>query len=129
MEGDQRPPVSDGSGRDRDHRPEGSRANFRTRVLRGRGGALADAAGASAGFRDAGQEPPKRSGWRLPTPHSLARIGVSARVRLVDEAQFQRRRGRFDFDMIIGSWVATPSPAAEQRGRWESSSADVEGVV
>ena len=34
---------------------------------------------------------------------SLRRIGVIARVRLVDEVQYQRRRQRFDFDMMLGT--------------------------
>ncbi len=58
----------------------------------------------------------------------LARIGVAARVRLVDETQFQRRRGRFDFDMIPASFSASPSPGAEQRTRWGSFAADMEGA-
>jgi peptide/nickel transport system substrate-binding protein len=58
---------------------------------------------------------------------SLARIGVAASVRLVDETQFQRRRDKFDFDMMIGSWLASPSPGGEQRGRWGSAAADQEG--
>ena len=49
-------------------------------------------------------------------------------MRLVDEVQFQRRRTRFDFDMMIGSWVASPSPGNEQRGRWSSAAADAEGA-
>ena len=56
---------------------------------------------------------------------SLARIGVAATVRLVDEVQFQRRRTEFDFDMMIGSWIASPSPGNEQRSRWGSASADM----
>jgi peptide/nickel transport system substrate-binding protein len=58
--------------------------------------------------------------------NSLARIGVKARVRLVDEVQYQRRRQKFDFDMMIGSWIASASPGNEQRGRWGSQSADQE---
>ena len=58
---------------------------------------------------------------------SLARIGVAVRVRLVDEVQFLRRRDRFDFDVITGLWAGTPSPGAEQRGRWGSSEAANEG--
>ena len=50
---------------------------------------------------------------------NLARIGVAANVRLVDEVQFQRRRTSFDFDMMIGSWIASPSPGNEQRGPLE----------
>ena len=57
---------------------------------------------------------------------SLARIGVAARVRLVDEVQYQRRRQKFDFDMMIGSWLASASPGNEQRSRWGSVSADQE---
>jgi peptide/nickel transport system substrate-binding protein len=58
--------------------------------------------------------------------NSLARIGVKARVRLVDEVQYQRRRQKFDFDMMIGSWIASASPGNEQRSRWGSQSADQE---
>jgi peptide/nickel transport system substrate-binding protein len=57
---------------------------------------------------------------------SLARIGVKARVRLVDEVQYQRRRQKFDFDMMPGLWVASASPGNEQRSRWGSASADQE---
>jgi peptide/nickel transport system substrate-binding protein len=57
---------------------------------------------------------------------SLARIGVEANVRLVDEVQYQRRRQKFDFDMMIGSWIASASPGNEQRSRWGSASADQE---
>lgn len=57
---------------------------------------------------------------------SLARIGVAARIRLVDEVQYQRRRQKFDFDMMIGSWIASASPGNEQRSRWGSASVDQE---
>jgi peptide/nickel transport system substrate-binding protein len=57
---------------------------------------------------------------------SLARIGVGAKVRMVDEVQYQRRRQKFDFDMMIGSWLASASPGNEQRSRWGSASADQE---
>ncbi len=57
---------------------------------------------------------------------SLGRIGVAAKVRLVDEVQYQRRRQKFDFDMMIGSWLASASPGNEQRSRWGSASAERE---
>ena len=57
---------------------------------------------------------------------SLARIGVAVRVRNVDEVQYQRRRQKFDFDMMLGSWVASASPGNEQRMRWGEGSADQE---
>jgi peptide/nickel transport system substrate-binding protein len=54
---------------------------------------------------------------------ALARIGVTATVRQVDEVQYQRRRQKFDFDMMIGTWFASASPGNEQRSRWGSASA------
>mgnify|MGYP001765199110 CR=1 FL=1 len=57
---------------------------------------------------------------------SLARIGVAARVRTVDEVQYQRRRQKFDFDVMLGTWTASASPGNEQRMRWGASSASQE---
>jgi peptide/nickel transport system substrate-binding protein len=57
---------------------------------------------------------------------SLARIGVTVRVRLVDSVQFERRRQRYEFDMMIASWPVSPSPGNEQIFRWGSASADRE---
>ena len=59
---------------------------------------------------------------------NLSRIGVAASVRLNDDVQFQRRRTKFDFDMMMGSWIATPSPGGEQRARWGAAAADMEGA-
>jgi peptide/nickel transport system substrate-binding protein len=58
---------------------------------------------------------------------SLARIGIDAKIRAVDEVQYQRRRQTFDFDMMMGTWLASASPGNEQRGRWGSVSADQPG--
>ena len=49
-------------------------------------------------------------------------------MRLVDEVQFQRRRTSFDFDVMIGTWIASPSPGNEQRGRWSSAAANAQGA-
>jgi len=57
---------------------------------------------------------------------SLRRIGVDAHVKLVDEVQYQRRRQKFDFDVMIGSWITSASPGNEQRSRWGSASASQE---
>jgi peptide/nickel transport system substrate-binding protein len=58
---------------------------------------------------------------------SLARLGVQVSVRAVDEVQYQRRRQNFDFDMMMGTWLASASPGSEQRGRWGSAAADQPG--
>lgn len=120
LEGSWRPPVNDGSGRDREMAKRAlallTQAGYRVE-----GGALTKN-GVAVAFeimvKDRNQE-------RLALNYaaSLARIGVAAGVRLVDEVQYQRRRQKFDFDMMIGQWVASASPGNEQRMRWGSSSA------
>jgi peptide/nickel transport system substrate-binding protein len=126
MEGKWRAPVSDGTGRDR----EIAKSALDRLIAAGyslRDGHLVDAEGKSLAFEILVRN---RDEERLALAYArnLARIGVVANVRLVDEVQFQRRRTSFDFDMMIGSWVASPSPGNEQRGRWSSAAADAQGA-
>jgi peptide/nickel transport system substrate-binding protein len=58
---------------------------------------------------------------------SLSRIGIQARVRLVDDVQYWRRLARFDFDMVQWLWPASLSPGNEQRNRWGSAAAQRSG--
>ncbi len=58
---------------------------------------------------------------------TLARLGIALNVRSVDDTQFQRRKGQFDFDVVIARYYASLSPGAEQEFRWSSSSRDIEG--
>jgi microcin C transport system substrate-binding protein len=58
---------------------------------------------------------------------SLERIGVTASIRVVDDAQYQNRLRSFDFDMIIDQWGESLSPGNEQREFWGSQSADQPG--
>ncbi len=126
MEGEWRAPVSDGSGRDRAIArravDELERAGYALRD-----GRLVDAQGAPLAFEITVKN---RDEERLALAYArnLARIGVAANVRLIDEVQFQRRRTSFDFDVMIGMWVASPSPGNEQRGRWSSAAANAEGA-
>ncbi len=126
MEGRWRAPVSDGSGRDRTI----AKSALDELVAAGyslRDGRLVDSHGAQLAFEILVRN---RDEERLALAYArnLARIGVAASVRLVDEVQFQRRRTSFDFDMMIGSWIASPSPGNEQRGRWSSAAADAPGA-
>jgi microcin C transport system substrate-binding protein len=57
----------------------------------------------------------------------LARLGVEARVRTVDSAQYQARRESFDFDMVVNRWGQSLSPGNEQRIYWSSEAADTLG--
>ena len=127
MEGRWRAPVSDGTGRDR--------AIARARDRRTRGAPAIVSRTAASSTRMERRSPSRslvknRDEERLALAYArnLARIGVAANVRLVDEVQFQRRRTRFDFDVMIGTWIASPSPGNEQRGRWSSAAANAEGA-
>jgi len=44
----------------------------------------------------------------------LARLGIAARVRTVDSAQFQARLDGFDYDTVVHQWVSSLSPGNEQ---------------
>ena len=59
---------------------------------------------------------------------NLERLGVEARVRTVDTAQYQNRRNAYDFDMLIYRWGMSLSPGNEQAFYWGSSAADEEGT-
>jgi peptide/nickel transport system substrate-binding protein len=59
---------------------------------------------------------------------SLAALGITMRVRTVDDAQYQQRSQTYDYDMIMKSYTSSLSPGAEQIWRWHSRSRDVEGT-
>ena len=63
----------------------------------------------------------------LPYTRQLARLGIKARVRIVDATQYIRHVQQFDFDMIVGSWGQSLSPGNEQRAMWGSKAADDQG--
>lgn len=60
---------------------------------------------------------------------TLAALGIDARIRNVDAAQFEMRRKTFDFDMTPWSWGASASPGNEQINRWTSRAAETEGSL
>ena len=60
----------------------------------------------------------------LPFVRNLRRLGIDARVRLVDESQYINRLRSFDFDMFIAGWGESESPGNEQRSFWTSAAAD-----
>ena len=64
----------------------------------------------------------------LPFVRNLTRLGITARVRLVDQSQYINRLRAFDFDMIIGSWGESDSPGNEQRNYWSSAAATAPGA-
>jgi len=63
----------------------------------------------------------------LPFVKNLERIGVAARVRPVDAAQYEYRMKQFDFDMTVALWGQSLSPGNEQLDFWTSEKASEPG--
>jgi len=63
----------------------------------------------------------------LPFAKNLERLGINARVRTIDTAQYQNRLDGFDFDMIVNVFGQSLSPGNEQRDFWSSESANIRG--
>jgi peptide/nickel transport system substrate-binding protein len=120
------PPVSDGSGNDRD-------ALRRALALFREAGY--DLTNTVLRRRDTG-EPlsfeimvSNRDQERLALAFSnnLRRAGVELRIRVVDAVQYEQRRLTFDFDMIQSRWDQTLSPGNEQLMYWSSAAAGEPG--
>jgi ABC-type oligopeptide transport system substrate-binding subunit len=125
LEGRSEPPITDGSGRDR------TMARRALALLGEAGYAIKSGvlvertSGRPFAFEILVQSSTQERLSRI-YADGLRRIGIYATVRLVDELQYERRRQKFDFDMLIAAWIATPSPGYGQRFLWGSQSADQE---
>jgi ABC-type oligopeptide transport system substrate-binding subunit len=125
LEGRSEPPITDGSGRDR------TMARRALALLGEAGYAIKSGvlvertSGRPFAFEILVQSSTQERLSRI-YADGLRRIGIYATVRLVDELQYERRRQKFDFDMLIAAWIATPSPGYGQRFLRGSQSADQE---
>ncbi len=57
----------------------------------------------------------------LPFARNLERLGIEAKVRTVDPAQYQKRTDDFDVDMVVSAFGQSLSPGNEQRDFWGSA--------
>lgn len=57
----------------------------------------------------------------------LEKLGIAARVRIVDSPQYQSRIKSYDYDVIQTRWPSSLSPGNEQIFRWSSAMADRDG--
>lgn len=57
----------------------------------------------------------------------LAQVGITARVRTVDAAQFAARLNDFDYDIVVYRFINSLSPGNEQALYWGRAAADVPG--
>ncbi|MCB2081603.1 MAG: ABC transporter substrate-binding protein, partial [Rickettsiales bacterium] len=62
-----------------------------------------------------------------PYIRNLKRLGINARMRVVDSSQYARRVEDFDYDIIINVYGQSLSPGNEQVDYWHSAKADVKG--
>ncbi len=58
---------------------------------------------------------------------TLKKLGIHMTIRTLDAAQYEMRRLKFDYDMILNAWFAGNSPGAELYFYWGSEMADQEG--
>lgn len=59
----------------------------------------------------------------------LKQVGIFPRIRLVDSSQYWARLRQFDYDMILEGFPVSASPGQEQRNRWSSRAAANEGTL
>ncbi len=118
-----RPPATDGSGRIRKNLKQavkllseaGWKIDRKTRKL-------TDSAGNTFSFEILLNSP----SWEriaLPYVKNLKKLGIEARVRMVDSAQYQERTETYDYDMLVDVFGQSLSPGNEQRDFWSSNAA------
>jgi peptide/nickel transport system substrate-binding protein len=127
MNGSWAPPVSDGSGRDRET------LKTALALFSSAGYDLHD--GVLRSRRDGQQlsfeilvTSKDQERLALAFSRDLRRAGIAVRVRVVDAVQYDRRRLTYDFDMIHNRWDQSLSPGNEQHFYWSSEAAGVDGT-
>ncbi len=119
-------PVSDGSGENRDGRREALELLESAGYQLTGGKLINKATGEPFAFEilavTRGQER-----LLLTYARALKQVGIEARIRQIDSAQYQRRKQTFDFDMFQFFWPVSLSPGNEQSFRWGSQAAMTEG--
>jgi peptide/nickel transport system substrate-binding protein len=126
MEGKWAPPVSDGSGRDREFLRAGMEAlNAAGYKLEGR--RMVGPDGRPLAFEimlNGNAGVPLATSWT----RTLERLGIEATIRVVDSAQYLQRQRTYDYDVILQNFTSSLSPGAEQLARWGSRSRDLDGT-
>ncbi len=121
------PPVSDGSGHNRDGMKRA------LALLRDAGWVLKDGhmahpgTGAALSFEILLVRPEEEK-LALSFAKAARRLGIEIRVRTVDASQYEERLRNYDFDMIVYDWYASLSPGNEQKYYWGSTVANTPGA-
>lgn len=124
LEGRWRPPTHDGTARDRELSRHAQTLLQAAGYTLGGSGLVKDDAPLRfeilVGNRD-------EERLALSFSASLKKIGVDARVQLVDYVQFVRRRQQFDYDMLVARWLSVAAPGGEQRVHWSEIAMEAAG--
>ena len=119
-------PVSDGTGENREGRREALQL-LEDAGYRLTGGKLINAATGEPFEFEILAVTRAQERLLLTYARALKQVGIEARIRQVDSAQYQRRKQTYDFDMIQYFWPVSLSPGNEQSFRWGSEAAVTEG--
>jgi peptide/nickel transport system substrate-binding protein len=125
LAGTYRLPVTDGSGENRANQ-KAAFALLKDAGMTLKSGRMMDASGKPFAFEILANSSAQEA-LLLSYARSLAPLGIEARVRIVDSAQYQSRLTRFDYDMIQNTWSSSLSPGNEQLFRWSAKTANADG--
>lgn len=125
FEAEFRLPVTDGSGTNREE------LRFAIELFRAAGWTIKDRklvneAGRQFSFEILLMEPAFER-VALPYIETLKRLGIEARARTVDPAQFQRLTDVFDFDMTVAVFPSSDLPGNELATYWSCAASKAEG--
>jgi peptide/nickel transport system substrate-binding protein len=126
MDGTYDPGSSDGSGRDREFMRKGMEA-LQQAGYRLDGRKLVNEEGQQLTFEILLNGPsgvPLATSWT----RTLERLGIEAKIRVVDSAQYLQRQRTYEYDMILANFSASLSPGAEQLARFGSVTRDLDGT-
>ncbi len=118
------PPMTDGSGNLRDNLKSAQK------LLEQAGWVLQDGVLSKAGKKfefEVISNTPMFERILLPFKNNLQKLGITATIRTIDSAQYQKRMEDFDYDMTVIVIGQSLSPGNEQRNYWSSASAETRG--
>jgi len=127
-DGTWRPPVTDGSGRDR------TVMRKAVETLKSAGYAIRDGVmthektGTPLAFEIMVTTREKER-IALAFADTLRQVGIRPVIRLVDSSQYWARVRQFEFDMIVEGYVVGASPGQEQGNRWSTRAATTPGTL
>lgn len=120
------PPIYDGSGRNREAQTKALELLKKAGWLLKDGKLTHEKTGKSFNFEILLTDPHYEK-LALSYARSLKQIGITAKIRTIDAAQYEERRNDWDYDMIINYWSATLTPGNEQYLYWTRKAADTPG--